>query len=126
MRIEHLLEHIKYHDDNPYSQPLFVDAHGRILRFTLKAGQSITEHNAPHSPFYLIVLQGQGLFSGGDGKEQEFGPNTLLICDAAENHAIHAPHDNLVFVGFLQGVPTARSGNIGGEIGREEASSTKP
>ncbi len=124
MRIEHLLENLEYHDDNPYAQPIYVDAHGRILRFTLKAGQTITEHNSPHSPFYLIVLQGQGIFSGGDGKEQQFGPNTLLIFDPAENHAIHAPHENLVFVGFLQGVPTARLGKIGGELGREDETPT--
>lgn len=125
MRIEHLLERLEYHDDNPYAQPLFVDAHGRILRFMLKAGQKITEHNSPHSPFYLVVLQGRGIFSGGDGKEQEFGPNTLLIFDPAENHSIHALNEDLVFIGFLQGVPTARAEKIGGELGREEENLTK-
>jgi quercetin dioxygenase-like cupin family protein len=120
MRAEQLLEKLEFHDDDPYAQPLFVDQHGRIIRFMLKPGQSITKHNAPHSPFYLVVLQGQGVFSGGDGQEQQFGPNTLLVFDMAEDHSVRALDENLIFVGFLQGVQTARPGRVGGELGREE------
>jgi quercetin dioxygenase-like cupin family protein len=120
MRTEQLLEQLTFHDDHPYSEPLLVDAHGRILRFTLKPGQSIAEHNAPHSPFYVVVLQGHGIFSGRDGKEQKVGPNTLLTFDPAENHAIRALDENLVFVGFLQGVLTTRADRVGGELGRKE------
>jgi quercetin dioxygenase-like cupin family protein len=120
MRTQHLLEQLKFHDDHPNSEPLFVDAHGRILRFTLKPGQSIAEHNAPHSPFYVVVLQGHGLFSGSDGKEVQVAPNTLLIFDPAENHTIRALDENLVFVGFLQGIPTTRPDKVGGELGRAE------
>jgi quercetin dioxygenase-like cupin family protein len=120
MRTEQLLERLEFHDAHPYSEPLFVDVHGRILRFTLKPGQSIAEHNAPHSPFYVVVLQGHGVFSGSDGKEQQFGPNTLLIFEPAENHLIRALDENLVFVGFLQGIPTTRPDRVGGEIGRAE------
>ena len=119
MRIESLLENLEFHDNNPYSQPLFVDEHGRILRFMLKPGQSIADHNVPHSPFYIVVLQGQGMFKGQDGKEQQCGPNTLLIFNPAENHALRALDENLVFIGFLQGVTTTRPGKIGGELGRE-------
>ena len=120
MLVEHLLEHLEFHDKNPFSQPLFVDDNGRILRFMLKPGQSISDHNVPHSPFYIIVLQGQGMFKGQDGKEQQCGPNTLLIFNVAENHALRALDEDLVFIGFLQGVPTARPGKVGGELGREE------
>jgi len=115
-----LLEHLEFHDNDPYSQPLLVDQHVRILRFMLKPGQSIAEHNVPHSPFYIVVLQGQGVFSGHDGKEQQCGPNTLLVFDPAENHALHALDENLVFIGFLQGVPTTRPDKEGGKLGREE------
>ena len=126
MRIEHLLEHLEFHDGDPYAQPLFVDQHGRILRFMLKPGQSVTEHNAPHSPVYIVVLQGHGLFKGGNGQEQQFGPNTLLLFDPAENHSVHALNENLVFIAFLQGIPTTRPGKVGGELGREEAQHKKP
>jgi len=121
MRTEQLLERLEFHNDHAYSEPLFVDMHGRILRFTLKPGQSIAEHNAPHSPFYVVVLQGYGIFSGKEGQEQRVGPNTLLIFEPAENHSIRALEENLVFVGFLQGIPTTRPDRVGGELGRTEA-----
>ncbi len=120
MRIEHLLEQLEFHDDDPYAQPLFVDRQGRILRFMLKPGQSVTKHNAPHSPLYIVVLQGRGIFRDGNGQEQQFGPNTLLIFDAGENHSVQALDENLVFVAFLHGIPTTRPGKVGGELGREE------
>jgi len=120
MRIEHLLENLEFHDENPYAQPLFVDEHGRILRFMLKPGQSINDHHVPDSPFYVVVLQGQGIFRGHDGKEQPCGPNTLLIFDPAENHSLRATDENLVFVSFLHGVPITRPGKTGGKLGREE------
>jgi quercetin dioxygenase-like cupin family protein len=54
MQTVQLLADLVFHDKNANAQPLFVDQQGRILRFTLKPGQSIREHNAPHSPFYGV------------------------------------------------------------------------
>jgi quercetin dioxygenase-like cupin family protein len=96
-----------FHDDNPYAEPLFVNENGRILRFTLKPGQSVQEHTAPNSPVYIVVLKGEGLFSGGDSQEERFGPGALLIFDKGEPHAIRADGAELVFVAFLHGVPEA-------------------
>jgi quercetin dioxygenase-like cupin family protein len=96
-----------FHDNDPYAEPLFVDDNGRILRFTLKPGQSVQEHTAPNSPVYIVVLKGTGLFSGDDKREQQFGPGALLIFDTGEPHAIRAEDEELVFVAFLQGVPEA-------------------
>jgi quercetin dioxygenase-like cupin family protein len=96
-----------FHDKDPFAEPLFVDENGRILRFTLKPGQSVQEHTAPHSPVYITILAGTGLFSGGEGQEQRFGPGTLLILDTGEPHAIRADAEDLVFVAFLHGVPEA-------------------
>jgi len=110
MKTMHLLEGLEFHDKNPNSEPLHVDRNGRVLRFMLKPGQSITEHSAPSSPFYVVMLKGQGMFAGGDGKEQQLGPNSLLVFDLGENHVIRALDEELVFVGFLQGVPGTRPG----------------
>lgn len=118
MRNTNLLAGLEFHDQNPYAQPLYVDQLGRVLRFTLQPGQRIVEHNAPHSPFYVVVLKGQGVFTGGDGKAQHFGPNTLLIFDPGENHTIQALDEQLVFVGFLHGAPENVSDKVGGAIGR--------
>lgn len=68
MKTAQLLEKLEFHDPHPYAQPLYVDAGGRIIRFMLKAGQSILEHNVPHSPFYVVVLQGHGIFKDAGGR----------------------------------------------------------
>jgi quercetin dioxygenase-like cupin family protein len=106
MKSINLLENLEFRDKDPLAQPLHVDRHGRALLFTLKPGQSIREHNAPSSPFFVVVLEGKGIFAGKDGIEQAIGPNTLLVFDPGENHSVRALED-LVFVGFLHGAPKA-------------------
>ncbi len=51
MRTTNLLENLEFHGERPYAQPLYVDEHGRVIRFMLKPGQTIEEHRAPSSPF---------------------------------------------------------------------------
>ncbi len=103
-----LHENAVFHDKDPYAEPLFVDKDGRILRFALNPGQSVREHMAPHSPVYIVVLKGIGLFSGGDNREQRFGPGTLLVLSAGETHSIRAEGEELVFLAFLHGAPGAQ------------------
>jgi quercetin dioxygenase-like cupin family protein len=105
MKTEKLMENWEFHDKNPYAQPLFVSHDGRILRFALRPGQIVREHQAPHSPVYIQVLKGQGMFAAADGKEQLFGPNTLIIFEAGETHSVRALEEDLVFVTFLHGAP---------------------
>ena len=105
MQTTALLEHLEFHDKNPYAEPLLVDETGRILRFTLRPGQSVREHMAPHSPVYLVVLRGQGLFAGGQGAPQKYGPGTLLTFTPGEDHSIQALDEDLVFVAFLHEAP---------------------
>ena len=107
MKTFQLLENIEFHDKNPYAQPLQVDENGRILRFALKPGQIVHEHTAPHSPVYLVVLQGNGLFAGADGVELKFGPNTLLTFEPDEPHSIQALDEELVFLALLHEAPKA-------------------
>ena len=103
MKTVKLLENLEFHDKNPYAEPLHVDKVGRVLRFTLKPGQEVVRHNAPDSPVYIIVLKGQGLFAGGEGQEQQFGPNSLLIFDPGEDHTVRALNEELLFLVILQG-----------------------
>jgi quercetin dioxygenase-like cupin family protein len=98
-------DNLVFHDKNPYAEPLVVNAEGRILRFMLKPGQSVVEHTAPHSPVYIMVIQGTGRFSGGEGQETRLGPGSLLVFEPNEPHAIHAEDESLVFVAFLHGAP---------------------
>src|SRR5512138_2283798 len=101
MQSVNLLENTNFSDKHSHAEPLHVDKNGRAILFTLKPGQSIAEHQAPSSPFYVVVLSGRGIFSGGDGVEHTFGPNTLLVFEPGETHAVRAQGTDLTFIGFL-------------------------
>ncbi len=100
-----LMEDWEFNDNNPKAEPLFVAPDGRILRFALRPGQVVQEHSAPHSPVYIVVLNGQGMFAGADGQAQRFGPNALIVFDAGEKHSVRAEDEELVFVTFLREAP---------------------
>lgn len=104
MKSTNLLENWKFSDKGPHAEPLYADKNGRAILFMLKPDQTIREHNAPSTPFYVVVLSGRGVFVGGNGKEQTVGPDTLLVFEPGETHSIRALED-LVFVGFLHGAP---------------------
>lgn len=102
-----LYENWIFNPKNPNAEPLDVDQEMRILRFALRPGQQVREHLAPHSPVQLIILQGQGIFTGEDGLEQQHGQGTLLTFSSGEKHSIRALEDDLVFVAILHGAPEA-------------------
>ncbi len=116
MKSKQLLDQLEFHEAVPFAQPLLVEKDLRILRWTLKPGQSIIKHSVPHSPFCVVVLKGQGIFTASDGKEQKFGPNSLLVFEPGEAHTVRAVDEELVFVGFLQGAPGTRAEHISGEM----------
>ncbi len=105
MKTIQLFDHILFNESNSHSEPLNVDANGRALLFTLRPGQTVREHNAPHSPVYIVVLKGHGFFAGGDKTESLLGPNTLLVIAPGEDHAIRAVDEDLVFLAILHGAP---------------------
>lgn len=119
VRVTNLLEDVEFRERGAHAQPLYVDAHGRLLRFALKPGQRIEEHRAPGTPLYVVVVQGHGVFTGGDGVEVEVGPNSLLIFDPGEKHSVRAKDEEFVFLGILHGVPGSPEGKTGGILGRE-------
>ena len=107
MKLVSLLDNLKFGSKDPHAEPVHSERDGRAIVFTLKPGQSIREHNAPSSPFFVVVLKGKGVFAGGDGVEQTCGPNTLLVFDAGEQHTIQSVED-LAFAGFLHGARLAQ------------------
>ena len=107
MKAIDLFENWQFDNKGPHAEPLHVDRNGRAILFTLKPGQTIREHNAPSSPFYVVILSGRGIFTGEDGIEQTVDPNTLLVFDPGESHMVHAVEE-LVFIGFLYGAPGAQ------------------
>jgi quercetin dioxygenase-like cupin family protein len=107
MKCVNLLENWQFSDKGPHAEPLHVDRNSRAILFTLLPDQTIRAHNVPSSPFFVIVLQGQGIFTGGDGIERVVGSNSLLVFEPGEQHSVRAL-ENLVFVGFLNGAPGAQ------------------
>ncbi|MFZ1396046.1 MAG: cupin domain-containing protein [Candidatus Promineifilaceae bacterium] len=105
MKTFKLHEDVIFNDSNPNAEPLHVDQYGRILRFALQPGQTVQEHNAPNSPVNIVVLQGHGLFAGGDGQAQKIGPDTMILFDPGENHTIKALEEPLVFLAILHEAP---------------------
>ena len=116
MKSNQLLVDLAFRDSAPIAQPLLVDQHTRILRWMLKAGQQIEEHKVPDSPFYVLVLQGRGIFTGKEGKEEEYGPGSLLVFEQDETHSVRALDEELVFVSFMKSVEGMRSDRVGGEM----------
>ncbi len=108
MKSVNLLENLTFGDKDPHAEPIYSARDGRAILFTLKPGQSIPEHNAPSTPFFVVVLKGKGVFAGSNGDTHTYGPNTLLVFDAGENHLIRAINEELVFIGFLHGSPLAQ------------------
>lgn len=108
MKATNLLDNLKFGDKDPHAEPIYSAKDGRAIVFTLKPGQSIREHNAPSTPFFVVILKGKGVFAGGDGDTHTYEPNTLLVFDAGENHLIRAINEELVFIGVLHGSPLAQ------------------
>jgi quercetin dioxygenase-like cupin family protein len=105
MKTIHLLDSFIFNETHAHSEPLHVDVHGRALLFALRPGQTVKEHNAPHSSVNIVVLKGQGFFAGNDKTESLLGPNTLLVIAPGEDHTIRAGDEDLVFLAILQGAP---------------------
>ncbi|GIL15109.1 MAG: hypothetical protein BroJett039_02820 [Chloroflexota bacterium] len=120
MKAAPLLEQLVFDKTRPNATALYVDKEGRAIVWTLEPHQSIHDHRIPESPFYVVILQGYGWFSGADSKEEQYGPNTLLVFETDELHHVRAGDERLVFIGFLRGAPGNVSDKVGGEIGRGE------
>jgi quercetin dioxygenase-like cupin family protein len=57
------------------------------------------------------------MFASRGGAEVQIGPNSLLVFEPGENHAVRALEEDLVMVGFLQGAPGTRTDRTGGVLG---------
>ncbi len=119
MKSLQLLENLSFNERNPEAEPLYVDKNGRIIRWSLESGESIKEHRVPDSPFYVVILEGSGIFAGGDEKEVRYGKGTLLVFEPGERHTVRATDQKLVFIGFLHGAPSNVSDKVGGVIGHQ-------
>ena len=107
MRTFDLNKEIEFNERNAQAQSLHSNEEGRALRFALLPGQEIEDHEAPHSPVHLVVLQGRGLFAGADGVERECGEGMMVVFDAGETHAVRALDEKLVFIAIFKENPAS-------------------
>lgn len=105
MKKMNLLENQEFNDLNPHVQTLLANNHNRIMRFMLKPGQLLKEHQSPSSAVNIVVLEGHGLFSDAEGNTQELGPLDLIVYEPGEKHAVQALEQNLVFLAILKESP---------------------
>lgn len=103
MKTIDLFDGLEWHDsEGPgRAQALHYDGHGRALRWTLRPGQEVREFTADQTPIYIVILQGQGMFSGADGKEELLGRESLIIFDQGEKHSARALYEDLVLIAIL-------------------------
>lgn len=102
-----LLEDLKFSNQRGISEALLADERNRILRFCLHPHQEIVEHSSPHSSVVLLVLKGNGLFSGADGEPVKLEEQSMAVFEPGEKHRIQAQDQELVFLAFLQGTEQA-------------------
>lgn len=88
------------------ARAVHADHEGRALRFALTDGEEVKQFHA-HSPTYIVVLKGEGLFRGGDGEEMAAAANSMVIFENGEEHSVRAVGGELVFVAVLHGAPDA-------------------
>lgn len=110
METHHLLENLEvvHRGDKAHAQALHADENGRALRWTLLPGQSVQPSTSPHSPVYLVVIQGTGYFAGDDGVEQILSANDMAVFAANETHTARAEDEQLVFIAILHEAAHAR------------------
>jgi quercetin dioxygenase-like cupin family protein len=97
---------VLHRGEKAHAQALYADHNGRALRWTLLPGQSVQPSTSPHSPVYLVVLQGTGYFAGEDGVEQKVGPNDMAVFAPNETHTARAEEEQIVLSPFCMKRPT--------------------
>jgi len=71
----------------------------KILNFNFKAGQELPIHSHNiEGQLSIVVLEGEGLFLGKDGKTIPAKPGDILISDISEPHGIRATDSLRVLV----------------------------
>lgn len=90
-----------------HAEAVYVSETGRALRWTLLPGQEIAPSRTPHSPAFVTVLQGTGIFYHENGSEIKLGPNSMVVFEPGELHSVRA-EEELVCIAVLHAAPKQR------------------
>ena len=72
--------------------PIALALAARVVRFTLRAGQSLRTHDALASYVYLFVVKGEGLFESASDPRRIRG-SAIVVIDPGETYSVHALED---------------------------------
>jgi len=100
-----IMKDVEFKTEHPVAETILADKDTRLIRFSMLPGQVIKEHSAPSSPVYIVVLEGRGEFSDGEGGSKELGPNSCIKYELGEKHSVKATDEKLVFIALLRGSP---------------------
>ena len=120
MKVTDLLADLEYHDADVYAQPLYVSREGRVLRFMLKRGQGIRQHNAPSSPFYVVMLKGRGCLRTPMALKSRSAQAHFCFLIRAKTMPFKRWTKNWSSLVFCT-VPGHTGERVGGEMGRQES-----
>ena len=79
MKYFRLLDGVEFREgEHAEARAVYAADDSRTLRFALKKGQKIKPHRA-HSPVHVVVLKGEGVFSGEDATSRSADREKLAI-----------------------------------------------
>jgi quercetin dioxygenase-like cupin family protein len=116
MKAYNLIDNLQYENqEHPHAEPLFVSDVGRVLRFTFKAGQRIPVADAPSSPIFYIILDGEALFADESGNIQRYGPNMMVAYEPGEKFEVMAGDEGALVIAVMRETHMARRESARGE-----------
>lgn len=93
-----IMKDVEFKTEHPVAETILADKDTRLIRFSMLPGQVIKEHSAPSSPVYIVVLEGRGEFSDGEGGSKELGPNSCIKYELGEKHPVQVTDEKLVLI----------------------------
>ena len=84
-----------------YASALLHDEpNARVVAFRLAPGQQVAPHTSP-STVMVVVLEGEGSFSGGDGNAVTLRAGQSAVYEPAETHGMVAGDVALAFLAVI-------------------------
>lgn len=119
MKTYDILGNLQFKQDSNdgLAEPLHVTDSGRVLRFTFRPGQSIPKADSPSSPMFYIVIKGSAVFTDAGGREQNVGPNSLVIYEPGEEFKVRAGNEEVVMLAVMRETEMARRESARGDSG---------
>jgi len=90
MELYNLKDRARFQERGPYNDLIHDMYTFRMIVFNFEPGQELPVHHHPaDSEVALLVLEGEGFFTGGK-EDLPARPGSLLICKVEEPHGIRA------------------------------------